>query len=186
MMKNSEIVSTKSVYKGRVIKVRVDTVRTPGDQTAIWDVIEHPGSVSIVPIDTDDQVLLVRQYRPAIGKTLLEIPAGTVEPGESPEVTARRELREEIGMRAEWLRSIGSYYLAPGYSSELMHAFAASGLSPAPLQQDVDEDISVESIPFGDLMAQISRRELRDAKTIAAILLLAHERGVTAPDDRSN
>ena len=181
-----EILSTECVYEGRVLKLRVDRVRAPGGQTVNWDVIEHPGSVSIVPIDADDQVLLVRQYRPAIAETLLEIPAGTLEPGESPEMSAQRELREEIGMRAEWLRAIGSYYLVPGYSSELMHAFAASGLSPAPLQQDVDEDISVESIPFGELMAQISRRELRDAKTIAAILLLAHERGVTAPDDRSN
>ena len=174
----TEIISTESVYQGRVLKVRVDTVRAPGGQTARWDVIEHPGSVSIVPVDADDHVLLVRQYRPAIAETLLEIPAGTLELGESPEVTARRELREEIGMRAERLRAIGSYYLVPGYSSELMHAYVASGLSPAPLPQDVDEDISVESIPFVELVAQISRGELRDAKTVSAVLLLAHERGV--------
>ena len=172
-----EILSTECVYEGRVLKVRVDTVRAPGGQTVSWDVIEHPGSVSIVPIDADDQVLLVRQYRPAIAETLLEIPAGTLEPGESPEMSARRELREEIGMRAEWLRAIGSYYLVPGYSSELMHAYVATGLRPAPLPQDADEDISVESIPFAELVAQVYRGQLRDAKTVSSVLLLAHERG---------
>ncbi len=173
-----EILSTEVVHRGRVFKVRVDTVRAPGGQTTTWDVIEHPGSVSIVPIDADDRVLLVRQYRPAIEEALLEIPAGTLEPGESPEVTALRELREEIGMRAERLRAIGSYYLVPGYSSELTYAYVASGLSPAPLPQDTDEEISVESIPFAELVAQVFRGELRDAKTVSAVLMLAHERDV--------
>ena len=168
------------MYEGRVLKLRVDRVRAPGGQTVNWDVIEHPGSVSIVPIDADDQVLLVRQYRPAIAETLLEIPAGTLEPGESPEISAHRELREEIGMRAEWLRAIGSYYLVPGYSSELMHAYVATGLSPAPLPQDADEDISVESIPFAELVAQVYRGQLRDAKTVSSVLLLARERGADA------
>ena len=172
-----EILSTESVYEGRVLKVRVDTVRAPCGQTARWDVIEHPGSVSIAPIDADDRVLLVRQYRPAIGETLLEIPAGTLEPGESPQVTAHRELREEIGMRAERLRAIGSYFLVPGYSSELMHAYVATGLSPAPLPRDADENISVVAIRFVDLVAQVSRGELRDAKTVAAVLLMARDRG---------
>ncbi|MDP6793017.1 MAG: NUDIX hydrolase [Anaerolineales bacterium] len=175
-----EILSTECVYEGRVLKLRVDRVRAPGGQTVNWDVIEHPGSVSIVPIDADDQVLLVRQYRPAIAETLLEIPAGTLEPGESPEISAHRELREEIGMRAEWLRAIGSYYLVPGYSSELMHAYVATGLSPAPLPQDADEDISVESIPFAELVAQVYRGQLRDAKTVSSVLLLARERGADA------
>ena len=173
-----EILSTECVYEGRVLKLRVDRVRAPGGQTVNWDVIEHPGSVSIVPIDADDQVLLVRQYRPAVAETLLEIPAGTLEPGESPEMSAHRELREEIGMRAEWLRAIGSYYLVPGYSSELMHAYVATDLSPAPLPQDEDEDIVVESIPFAELVVRVSRGELRDAKTVAAVLMLAYERSM--------
>ncbi len=172
-----EILSTESVYEGRVLKVRVDTVRVSGGQTARWEVIEHPGSVSIVPIGADDRALLVRQYRPAIGETLLEIPAGTLEPGESPQVTAHRELREEIGMRAERLCAIGSYFLVPGYSSELMHAYVATGLSPAPLPRDADENISVVAIRFVDLVAQVSRGELRDAKTVAAVLLMARDRG---------
>ena len=175
-----EILSTECVYEGRVLKLRVDRVRAPGGQTVNWDVIEHPGSVSIVPIDADDRVLLVRQYRPAIAETLLEIPAGTLEPGESPEMSAHRELREEIGMRAEWLRAIGSYYLVPGYSSELMHAYVATGLSPAPLPQDADEDISVESVPFAELVAQVYNGQLRDAKTVSSVLLLARERGAAA------
>jgi ADP-ribose pyrophosphatase len=172
-----EILSTESVYEGRVLKVRVDTVRTPDGQTARWDVIEHPGSVSIVPIGADDRVLLVRQYRPAVGETLLEIPAGTLEAGELPQATAHRELREEIGMRAARLRAIGSYFLVPGYSSELMHAYVATGLNPAPLPQDADENISVVAIPFAELVAQVSRGELRDAKTVAAVLLVARYRG---------
>ncbi len=176
-----EVLSTESVYEGRVFKVRVDMVRASGGQTAFWDVIEHPGSVSIVPIDAEDHVLLVRQYRPAILETLLEIPAGTLDLDEAPEVAAHRELREEIGMRAERLRAIGSYYLVPGYSSELMHAYVATDLSPAPLPQDEDEDIVVESIPFAELVVQVSRGELRDAKTVAAVLMLAYERGMDGP-----
>ena len=173
-----EILSTESVYEGRLLKVRVETVRVRGGQTVTRDVIEHPGSVSILPIDDEDQVLLVRQYRPAVAQTLLEIPAGTLEPGESPEETALRELREEIGMRAERLRAIGSYYLVPGYSSELMHAYVASGLSSAPLPRDLDEEIRLESIPFTELVKQVSRGDLRDVKTVSAVLLLAHERGL--------
>ena len=83
-------------------------------------------------------------------------------------------------MRAEWLRAIGSYYLVPGYSSELMHAYVATGLSPAPLPQDADEDISVESVPFAELVAQVYNGQLRDAKTVSSVLLLARERGAAA------
>ena len=173
-----EILSTESVYEGRLLKVRVETVRVRGGQTVTRDVIEHPGSVSILPIDDEDQVLLVRQYRPAVAQTLLEIPAGTLEPGESPEETALRELREEIGMRAERLRAIGSYYLVPGYSSEVMEAYVASGLSSAPLPRDLDGEIRLESIPFTELVKQVSRGDLRDGKTVSAVLLLAHERGL--------
>lgn len=176
-----EVLSTELVFQGRVLKVRVDTVRAASGQTARWDVIEHPGSVSIVPIDAEDQVMLVRQYRPAIRETLLEIPAGTLELGESPEATAHRELREEIGMRAERMREIGSSYLVPGYSSELMHFYVATDLSPAPLPQDDDEDIIVESIPFVELVSRVSSGEMRDAKTVSSVLLLAHERGMYGP-----
>ena len=150
-----EVLSTELVFQGRVLKVRVDTVRAASGQTARWDVIEHPGSVSIVPIDAEDQVMLVRQYRPAIRETLLEIPAGTLELGESPEATAHRELREEIGMRAERMREIGSSYLVPGYSSELMHFYVATDLSPAPLPQDDDEDIE----PVSDAVAYFVGRD---------------------------
>ena len=173
-----EIVSTELGYEGRLLKLRVETVRVGGGQTVTREVIEHPGSVSIVPIDDEDRVILVRQYRPAVANMLFEIPAGTLEPGESPEETALRELREEIGMRAERLREIGSYYLAPGYSSELMHAYVASGLRPAPLPRDLDEDIRLESIPFTELAEQVVRGVLRDAKTVSAVLLLAYERGL--------
>lgn len=173
-----EIISTKSAYKGRLLNVRIDCFRTLTGHTKSCELVEHPGSVSIVPIDCDDHVMLVRQYRPAIRETLLEIPAGTLELGEIPDVAAQRELREEIGMRANRLCAIGCYYLVPGYSSELMHVYVATDLSPDPLPQDEDEDIIVETIPFVELVAQVSSGELRDAKTVSAVMMLAYERGV--------
>ena len=136
-----------------------------------------PKVVAVGLVSRDERLLFVRRNIDP-GRGLWALPGGFVEPGESPEETALRELREEIGMRAERLRAIGSYYLVPGYSSELMHAYVASGLSSAPLPRDLDEEIRLESIPFTELVKQVSRGDLRDVKTVSAVLLLAHERGL--------
>lgn len=168
-----EIVSTEYLYEGRVINLRSDNICvSSSEQIVCREVIEHPGSVAIVAIDDDGNVYLVSQYRHAIGKVLMEIPAGTLEKGETSFDTAERELREEIGMSADYLVSAGSFYLAPGYSSESMEVYVAKGLSSAPLPRDVDEDITVHIVPFKKLLEQICAGEFSDIKTVAAILLV--------------
>ena len=169
-----EVVSSKYVYQGRVVHLRADNVYTSlSKQIVCREVVEHPGSVAIVAIDEHDNVYLVSQYRHAVDKVLMEIPAGTLEKGESSFDTAKRELREEIGMSADHLISAGSFYLAPGYSSETMEVYLAKGLSPDPLPQDVDEDIVVHIVPFEKLLEQICAGEFSDIKTVAALLLVA-------------
>src|SRR5204863_7200657 len=119
----------------------------------------------------------VRQYRHPAREYMLELPAGTLEPGEDPAPAANRELQEEIGMRAADLTEIATFYLAPGYSTELMHVFLATGLSPSSPEQDEDEVITVEKIPASQAAALARRGELRDAKSLVAILLAAHRLG---------
>ena len=158
-----EVVSSKYVYQGRLVHLRTDNVRTSlSKQVVCREVVEHPGSVAIVAIDEYDNVYLVSQYRHAVDKVLMEIPAGTLEKGESSFDTAKRELREEIGMSADRLISAGSFYLAPGYSSETMEVYLAKGLNPDPLPQDVDEDIVVHIVPFEKLLEQICTGEFSD------------------------
>ncbi len=171
-----EIISSNTVYRGKIFNLRVDTARMQDGHKALWEIVDHPGGVAIVPMDDQDRVLLVRQYRRAIGTTLLEIPAGTQEPGESTEVTAFRELREETGMGAENLELLAEFYLAPGYTTELMHVFLATHLSPAPLPRDIDEEMTVERVPFDELLASVIRGDIRDVKTIAGVMLLAQRR----------
>ena len=174
MTSKFEVVSSKYVYQGRVVNLRTDNVRVfLSDKTVCREVVEHSGSVGIVAIDEDDNVYLVSQYRHAVDKVLMEIPAGTLEKGESSIETAKRELREEIGMSADHLISAGSFYLAPGYSSETMEVYLAKGLNSDPLPQDVDEDIVVHIVPFEKLLEQICAGEFSDIKTVAALLLVA-------------
>ena len=157
--------------------MRVDEVEVRPGLTSRLDIIEHPHAVTLLPIDEDRNVWFVRQYRHASGETLLELPAGTLNPGEDPALAANRELQEEIGMRAEHLEEFATFYLAPGYSTELMHVFVATGLSPSVLQQDEDEVITVEKIAAGQVLALAERGELRDAKSLVAVLLAGRRFG---------
>ena len=125
----------------------------------------------ILPVDDRGNLLFVRQYRHATHLDLLELPAGTLDEGETPEACARREIREETGMAADKLEHLGGFYLAPGYSTEYMHVYLATGLRLDPLQADADEFLTVEYIPLGRALEMARRAEIPDAKTLAAILL---------------
>ena len=143
-----ELIHSEPIYQGRAFSVRKDRVQLPnGGETAL-DIVEHIGAVTILPVDSDGQVWFVRQYRHAAGCAMLELPAGTLEPGETPETCALRETREEIGQRAGNIQKIGQFYMAPGYSTEFMHVYLATDLSPDPLEGDADEFLSVVCIPF--------------------------------------
>jgi ADP-ribose pyrophosphatase len=166
-----ELLKTEIVYPGRAFTIRRDTLRLPDGHEARFDIVEHVGSVVILPLDDHGNLLFVRQYRHASGKNLLELPAGTLDEGEAPESCARREVREETGMAAGQLDHLGGFYLAPGYSTEYMHVYLATGLHPDPLEADADEFLAVESVPLGTALVMAKRGEIPDAKSLAAILL---------------
>jgi ADP-ribose pyrophosphatase len=167
-----EIIDSKTVYRGRVLDVRCDRVRTPEGSEVSLDVVVHHGAVTLIPIDEEGCIWFVRQYRHAAGKSLLELPAGAMEPGELPQVSAMREVREEIGMAAGTLENVGEFFLAPGYSTEYMFVFLATGLYSAPLPGDVDEDLSIEKIPVRQAYELALEGEIQDAKSLSALLLV--------------
>ena len=170
-----EVLRSEIVYTGRAFEVRRDCLRWPNGHTADVDIVDHPGAVTLVPLDELGQVWMVRQYRHSAGQVLLELPAGTLEPGEDPMVCAARECREETGMAAARLIPLGEAFLAPGYSTEYMYFYLALGLTPAPLEGDPDEQLQVERVPVPALGERIASGDLRDAKSLAA-LYLAGER----------
>lgn len=160
------------VYSGRVFDVHTEKVETPAGATMQIDLVSHAGAVAIIAVDDDQNVLLVRQYRHPTGKTLLELPAGTLEQGEEPAVCARRESQEEIGHNPGELIHIGAGYMAPGYSTEYIHFFLARQLTPASLPGDDDEDIQVERLPLSQLGELVRAGEVEDVKTIAGLSLV--------------
>jgi ADP-ribose pyrophosphatase len=166
-----ELLKSEILMKGRAFAIRRDYLKTPNGGETKLDIIEHGGSVVIIPVDENGNVLLVRQYRHATGKDLLELPAGTLEEGEDPEVCAAREIREETGMAAGSLKKLGEFYLAPGYSDEFMIVYLATELSHSPLQADDDEFLSVETVPIAEAIRIAERGEIPDAKSLAALFL---------------
>ena len=161
--------STNRIYDGRVVNLRIDKVILDNGQPATREVVEHRGAAAIVPLLEENQVVLVRQYRYPIGLNLLEIPAGTLENGESPNICARRELEEETGFKCEELNKILECYVAPGYSTEKIHFYLARRLSRSRQNPDEDERINVEIIPLTEAVNKIRKGEICDAKTICAI-----------------
>ena len=159
------------VYEGKAFDVRREQLLLPDGKTTWFDIVIHPGAVTLIPIDTLGRILFVRQYRHAVGKELLELPAGTLNAGEEPAACALREVREETGMSAGKLEKVGEFYLVPGYSTEYMHLYLASDLQVDPLPGDEDEFITVEAIPLDALPDLISQGVLQDAKSLAALSL---------------
>ncbi|HUS82293.1 MAG TPA: NUDIX hydrolase [Dehalococcoidia bacterium] len=171
------VLSSQRPFRGNLINVRVDTVETAGG-TGMREVVEHPGAVLLIAMDDYENVFLVRQYRHPVGRVLLELPAGTIDEGEQPEVCAVRELREETGFRPRSIESLGGFFLSPGYSNEYIHLFLATGVEEAPLETGDEEDLRALRIPFDEALRLIDSGEIRDAKSIAALLLFARRRGI--------
>ncbi len=165
-------------YQGRAFSVEDITVRLPNGGQAVYNLVEHTGSVSIVPVDDEGNLLFIRQYRLGVLDELLELPAGTKPAGEGPLDCAAREVREETGMAARELILLGDFYLAPGYSSERMFVYLARGLYDDPLAQDEDEFLQVIKIPVKEAYAMARRGELRDSKSLASLLLAMPHLGV--------
>ena len=164
--------STTYPWKGHVIRVRVDAVERPDGRRTTRDVVEHPGAVAILAWD-GERLAMVRQWRHPTGQALLELPAGTLEPDEPPADTARRELAEEAGLAASTWVEGPSFYTAPGFCSELMHLYLATGLSETPAGGDEDEELETSWLTLGDALAAIDEGGIRDAKTIVGVQWLA-------------
>jgi ADP-ribose pyrophosphatase len=164
-------IDSKDIYQGRIVKLRVDTVKLPSGRTTTREIVEHEDAVCVVPIDENNNVLMVRQYRKAARLNLLEVPAGGVEAGESPEETALRELQEEVSVTSGSLRKLSGFWVSPGWATEFMHAYLATDLTPASLPADDDEYISVERVPLDSIPGLIESGEIQDSKSIASLLL---------------
>ncbi|MAM66727.1 MAG: ADP-ribose pyrophosphatase [Chloroflexi bacterium] len=164
-------IESKDIYQGRIIKLRVDTVQLPSGRTTTREIVEHEDAVCVVPIDENNNVLMVRQYRKAAQLNLLEVPAGGVEAGETPDETVLRELQEEVSVTSGSLRRLSGFWVSPGWATEFMHAYLATDLTPASLPADDDEYISVERVPLDSIPGLIESGEIQDSKSIAALLL---------------
>jgi len=170
--------ASRRIYTGRVVRLDVDTVRFPDGSTGELELIRHPGAAAVVPCASDPQrgdptILLIKQYRYAAGGTLWEVPAGTLAPGEDPEACARRELAEEAGVTATALRRLTSVWTTPGFTDEVIHLYLATGLTAGTPARERDEFIEVVPQPLSQVLARIRDGEIRDAKTIVAILYMA-------------
>ncbi len=171
-MNSSEIslVSTEIIYTGRRLKLVEDTLRLSNGDLIKRERVEHPGAVVMLPILADGRVVLVRQFRRAVGRELLELPAGTLDAGESPEICAVRELQEEIGYRPAKLQSLGEIFPAPGFCNERQYLFLATDLVADRIACDVDESIQVETVQPCELRNLIDSGSIEDAKSIATIM----------------
>ncbi len=159
----------RSVYDGRIIRLEVERVRLPNDVEIDLDVVRHPGAAAVVAATPED-VVLIRQYRFAGGGFLWEVPAGTLQPGESPEACARRELEEEAGMVARELRGLGSILTTPGFCDERIHLYLALGLERLPMRHDAEEVITeVRAFPWPRIGPMIDAGEIVDAKSLIAL-----------------
>ncbi len=172
-----KVISSRVGFLGSLVKLYIDTVQLPDGGTGEREVIRHPGAVAMVALTDTQDVLLVRQFRSAAQLQMLEIPAGTLEPDEEPAAAAARELQEEIGYKPGKLERLGGEFTAPGYTSEFIHIFLATGLEAAPLPSDADEFIEVITMPFDDALKKVETGELQDGKTIIGLLMAARKLG---------
>jgi ADP-ribose pyrophosphatase len=171
------LVSADRVYNGRIVNLDVDTVRFPDGSTGTLEMLRHPGASAVVPffddIRADDpRVLLIRQFRHAADGFIYEVPAGRLDPGESPEACAARELEEEAGMRAERIERLTTIFTTPGFTDEKIHLFVAHGLTEGRAQREADEFMELKPLAWSEVMAMIRRGDIADGKTLIALLFV--------------
>jgi len=166
-----KIQKTTDIYRGRIFDVFVEEVALPNGIVKNREVIRHPGAAAMVPVFDDGNVALIKQFRHAVGRFLWEIPAGTLEPKETPLQCAQRELVEEIGCQATTFEKLAEILPAPGYTDERIHIFLATGLTPADQNLDDDEVLEVQATAFDKAIDMIMKGKIQDAKTIVGLLL---------------
>lgn len=170
----------EKIFSGKVINVYVEEVELPNGKTSKREVVKHPGAVAVIPMTNDGKLVLVRQYRKALERVLVEIPAGKLEKGEEPLVTARRELEEETGYSAKSMRHLVSFYTSPGFADELIHLYVAEGLTKLEDAASLDEDEFVDllEVTLEEALEMLEKQEIYDAKTTYALQYLQLERAL--------
>jgi ADP-ribose pyrophosphatase len=177
----AERLSSRTVFEGRRVQVRVDRLRLPGGREHDFEMIHHPGAAAVVPLLATGDVLMLRQYRYATGGWLLEIPAGTMSPGEAPEACAARELQEETGFQAAALQPLGWIWTTPGFTDERIWLYLATGLSAGRQALDDDEMLTLARMPLVQAVTMAAGGEIVDGKSVAALLRASSRLGVAAP-----
>lgn len=171
-MSQEPTLHSENIYRGKILSLRIDTVDLPSGRQTKREIVEHGACTAIVALDSEDNVLLVKQYRKPVERELLEIPAGGVDPGEEPIDSAGRELEEETGYAAGRWEKLGSFYTSPGFCTEEMHVYLARGLSPAVRDADDDESIEVVRVPLSNIPELINSGDICDGKSIAGLLMV--------------
>jgi ADP-ribose pyrophosphatase len=167
---HEELLSSRRVYDGRVVSLRVDKISLPSGRVTEREIVEHGGAVGVVAIGDDGDVLLVRQFRSALGAPLLEIPAGTLGEGEEPLACALRELEEETGYSAGQMEKLYAFYSSPGFSNERIWLFLATDLSPGPQRLETDEIIEVVKLPLSTALEMVAEGDVCDGKSILGLI----------------
>lgn len=170
-MAEEKTLSSQLIYEGRAVKLRVDTVEMPSGRQTTREIVEHVDCVAIVAIDSNDNVLLVNQFRKPVEKELLEIPAGVIEPGEEAMATVHRELREETGYLPRKVERLGGFYSTPGYCTEYLYLYLATDLTPSQLYAEDTENIRLIRVPISQVPSLIASGSICDAKSIAGLLI---------------
>jgi ADP-ribose pyrophosphatase len=166
-------VSKKTVWRGRAVDFRVDTVRLPNGKLATREYLDHPGAVGIVPFLDDGRVVMVRQYRHPVGVVTLELPAGKLDPRESVRACAKLELKEETGYTARTLTPLLQYWPTPAFANEILHMFKAEGLKSGRAHTDEDEFLECVALPFKSALDLVRRGKIKDSKTVVGLLACA-------------
>ncbi len=169
-MTEEKILSSQSIYDGRAVKLRVDTVQMPSGRETTREIVEHSDCVAIVATDADDNVLLVNQFRHPVEKELLEIPAGGIDTGEDPAAAVRREMQEETGYLPRKIERLGGFYSSPGYCTEYLYLYLATDLTPSQLYAEDTESIRLVRVPITEIPGLIASGSICDAKSIAGLL----------------
>ena len=173
------LLSSERVYEGSRLSLRVDRMEMADGRRASREIVEHPDAVVVLAYDAEGQIAFVRQWRAPVERPLLELPAGRIDPGETPEQAARRELREEVGLNPGALEPVREFYVAPGWATEYLYGFIARDCAPAPLPPDEDEELIVEWLTLGEAMQAVEQGQIVDAKS--QILLQAQALEAVGP-----
>jgi ADP-ribose pyrophosphatase len=166
-----ETLASRVVFDGQVVRLRVDDIRLPDGRRSTREIVERGDCVAVVAVDADGNVLLVKQFRRAAGKDLLEIPAGGIDPGEEPEATVRREMREEAGYLPKKVEKMAGFHVSPGFCTEYMHLYLATDLVPDRLYAEDSDSIELVRVPLKEITGLIVSGAICDAKSIAGLLM---------------